>query len=159
LTELSNLQLTESSRLEIELAIWFHDVVYDPLSKDNEVRSADLFSDIAKRAGMDLRLQNTVRQMILATQKHELPADFDTHELRIFLDIDLAILGANPNRFREYNESIRAEYSWVPTLIYNSKRKKVLKHFMDRETLYYTAEFRNRYETSARENIKAILES
>lgn len=58
-----------------------------------------------------------------------------------------------PDRFREYHEGIRREYALVPDLIYNLKRKQALKRFLARERIFLTEEFRERYETQARENL------
>ncbi|WP_255411459.1 hypothetical protein [Lacinutrix sp. Bg11-31] len=38
--------------------------------------------------------------------------------------------------------------------MYKPGRKKVLKHFLDRETLYFTDDFRKKYKIKARENLK-----
>ena len=50
---------------------------------------------------------------------------------------------------------MRAEYSWVPGLIYRVKRKAVLKSFLDRAHLYNTPHFRERCEAQARRNLAA----
>ena len=159
LAELSQLSLNERSRTMIELAIWFHDIIYDVFAKNNELKSAQYFEGVASKAGIDPSLIQSVAQMIRATQQHEIPAGHDTPELCMFLDIDLSILGANPERFHEYDEGIRKEYSWVPAILYNSKRNKVLKHFLDRTSLFFTSEFRERYEARARENITGLLKN
>ncbi|MGQ2921153.1 MAG: HD domain-containing protein [Hydrogenophaga sp.] len=67
----------------------------------------------------------------------------------------LTAAGATPERFAEYDRQVRAEYSWVPGLIYRVKRKAVLKSFLDREHIYNTSYFRERCEARARSNLTA----
>ena len=74
-----------------------------------------------------------------------------------FLDIDISILGAAPERFDAYEEQIRKEYEMVPQKLFNSGRSKVLKSFLDREYIYYTDYFRNKYEEIARDNMVTAL--
>jgi predicted metal-dependent HD superfamily phosphohydrolase len=42
--------------------------------------------------------------------------------------------------------------------MYNKGRKQVLKHFLDRDSLYFTEYFKEKFETQARKNIKRELE-
>ena len=42
--------------------------------------------------------------------------------------------------------------------MYNPGRKKVLEHFLKRESLYFTDSFKNEYEIQARENLKREIE-
>ena len=52
----------------MKLAIWVHDIVYDPKSKENEVKSAEIF---AKYWGeKDDEIKSNVEEIILATIKH-----------------------------------------------------------------------------------------
>jgi predicted metal-dependent HD superfamily phosphohydrolase len=89
----------------------------------------------------------------MATRHDATPTDSDE---QLLVDIDLSILGANRERFAEYDRQVRAEYSWVPGFIYNMKRKGVLKAFLARPSIYNTSYFRERYEQQARINLGAV---
>jgi predicted metal-dependent HD superfamily phosphohydrolase len=135
---------------EIELATWFHDAVHDPQRRDNEVLSATLAVDCLRRAGAGDKAGERVRAMILATQHHDAGDDGDC---AILLDVDLAILGAGPARFAEYERQIRAEYAHVPEAAYRVGRGRVLAGFLARPRLYKTDLFFERHERQARRNL------
>lgn len=136
---------------EVELALWFHDAVYDPKGKDNEARSADWATQALTQAGADTALQQRVRALIMATCHDAEPTEPDA---RLLVDIDLAILGAEPARFAEYDAQVRAEYRWVPGWLYRRKRNQVLAGFLARPVIYGTERFRARLEVRARENLR-----
>jgi predicted metal-dependent HD superfamily phosphohydrolase len=71
----------------------------------------------------------------------------------LFLDLDLAILGAPDGLYRQYSEAIRAEYNWVPGPVYRLGRREVLKRFARRPTLFVTAAMAARFEAQARRNL------
>jgi predicted metal-dependent HD superfamily phosphohydrolase len=132
----------------VELAIWYHDAVYDPRRSDNEERSAALllaeFPE-ARRAA----------DLVLVT-KHHRPADPDAE---LLVDIDLAILGQRPERFDRYERRIREEYDWVPESVFREKRAALLRAFLRRRRIYRTPSFRSRYEAAARANLARSLAS
>ena len=125
---------------EVELALWFHDAVYDPKGKDNEARSADWACQALAQAGADEAMLQRVRVLIMATCHDAESVDPDA---RLLVDIDLAILGAEPARFAEYDAQVRAEYRW-----------EVLAGFLARPAIYGTERFRERLEGRARENLR-----
>lgn len=135
---------------EVEIALWFHDAIYDLRGKDNEERSADWAGRALEQAGADDALRRRVRALIMATRHEALPCGKDE---QLLVDVDLAILGAAPERFEEYGRQVRAEYSWVPGFIYRSKRKEILRSFLARESIYSTDHFKARYEAQARANL------
>jgi predicted metal-dependent HD superfamily phosphohydrolase len=61
--------------LSLELALWFHDAIYDTRARDNEARSADWPSDALVCLG-SIRVDRIVR-LILVTQHDEIAADRD----------------------------------------------------------------------------------
>ncbi|HEY0846331.1 MAG TPA: hypothetical protein VGE12_13265 [Noviherbaspirillum sp.] len=136
----------------IELAIWFHDVIYDTHARDNELRSATWARHAMTAMGIEPEVIKGVEQCILATEKHELPSPHIA-DLPLFLDLDLAILGASEESYRRYAQVIRAEYDWVPEQEYRSGRAAVLKRLIERPALYRTPEMAERYEARARRNI------
>lgn len=135
---------------EVLAAVWFHDLVYDRRGA-NEERSAD----VANEALVDLRFPRAsvdrVTKMILATRDHN-PGDLP-EEAILFLDADLAILGSPRERYRNYAEAIRFEYSWVPDDVFRAARDGVLRDFLAKPFLYRTEVMRQRFEEQARENI------
>ncbi len=138
----------------VALALWFHDAVYDPQAKDNELKSAELFQQyLAQDLSVDI--VQKIKRWIVATQKH---ASTDELDLQFLLDIDLAILAASSERFAEYEQQIQQEYAWVDPDVYSIKRKEVLAHFYQIEPLYQTEYFQQNFEQRAKNNLKNIIE-
>jgi predicted metal-dependent HD superfamily phosphohydrolase len=127
---------------EVELAIWFHDAIYDPRRSDNEQRSADW----AKSSVGNAR----VHALVMATRHEAVPQDIDA---QVLVDVDLWVLGAPQKRFDEYETQVREEYGWVPRPIYRRKRRAVLESFLARPTIYNTRRFIERCEKQARANL------
>lgn len=132
-------------------AIWFHDVIYDTKSSDNEEKSAEFAEEALAGLGVPEQTTAITREMILAT-KHHRGADL-SWDVKAFLDLDTAILGASEEIYKEYSRAIRKEYSWVPGFLYRKGRVKVLNDFLVRERVYHIEEFRARYELQAKHNI------
>lgn len=139
---------------EVEIALWFHDAVYDVRGASNERQSADWAVRALLCANASRSTQNRVEQLVMATRHDAAPVDGDE---RLLIDIDLSILGAEPERFAEYDRQIRAEYSWVPEPVYSMKRKEVLSSFLARPSIYSTPYFRERFEAQARINLSAAI--
>ena len=137
----------------VELALWFHDAVYDPRAHDNEARSAELASRLLASDASEEDLAH-VRDLVLATRHPSRPA---AHDARYVVDVDLAILGAPPAAFEAYERAIRQEYRWVPEPIYRRERARVLRSLLALQPLYLTAPFAARFEEAARANLRAAL--
>ena len=139
----------------LELALWFHDAIYDPRADDNEARSAAWARDAVRAHIGDARVE-AIERMILATRHDGAPNDDDA---ALLIDVDLSILGADEERFSEYEQQIRIEYSWVPEDPYRTARSDVLRSFLDRPQVYHTAWFRSELEARARENLQRSLDA
>lgn len=138
----------------LELAIWFHDAVYDPRKSDNEQRSADWAQGELRRAGGSVALQEELVALILVTRHDGVP---QTEDEQLLSDIDLAILGSGALRFDEYEQQVRQEYRHVPTKQFKQGRRRVLTGFLERDRLYGTEWFRTRREQQARDNLQRSL--
>ena len=141
----------------VQLAIWFHDAVYDPRAKDNEARSADLCVDLLGPVGVPASVLEKVVRLIRATAhaNAEPPPDRDTG---VLLDADVAILGGTPERYRQYAADIRREYTWVPDAEYRLGRAAVLERFLARPRIYWHELTFEEGETRARANLRAELD-
>jgi len=135
----------------VELAIWFHDAFYNPSAGDNEEQSARLAKECLGEARLGAGLITKVESFVIATKHHEVNDDPDCS---LMLDIDLSILGKSSERFAQYEEQIRTEYSWVPREVFASKRAEILENFLERKQIYRTEAFRAKYEESARRNLR-----
>jgi predicted metal-dependent HD superfamily phosphohydrolase len=138
----------------VELAIWYHDAIYDPRSRENEAQSANLAATAIRKAGLPGELNDQVTRLILATRKHDSSADEDAP---LMVDVDLSILGQSVTRFEEYEGQIRREYDWVSEQAFAVGRASVLKSFLNRSAIYATAFFRQKYEQQARLNLSKSL--
>jgi predicted metal-dependent HD superfamily phosphohydrolase len=140
----------------LEMALWFHDVVYDTHRHDNEEASAALAAMHLTRAGVPLDRIAQISGLIMATKHSTTPPSGDAAWI---VDIDLVILGADAARFDEYEKQIRAEYHWVPEPDFRKGRAAVLRMFLERASIYTTPAFHTRYETAARENLQRSLDA
>lgn len=139
---------------EVELALWFHDAVYEVRNHDNEQKSADWARTALLNAGGSQESADRVHALVMATRHSVMP---QTQDAKILVDVDLSILAAPAARFDEYETQVRAEYAWVPEPVYRSKRADILRAFLDRNCIYNTAHFRAQCEASARDNLKRSI--
>lgn len=139
---------------EIVLALGFHDVVYDVHRSDSEQRSAELAAQVLGDAGVSPEAVDRIVTLVLDT-RHDAAAT--TPDGALLVDIDLSILGADADRFAEYDAQIRAEYTHVPEADYRAGRGRVLQRFLERATVFSTTGFRTRLEALARANLRAAI--
>lgn len=122
----------------LALAVWGHDLIYDPRRHDNETQSARQFGDWLEIQGTGAELVAEVRRLILETQHTQPPTD---HPAALLIDTDLNVFGADDETFWAYEEGIRQEYSFVPWAQYRKGRMAVLNRFLKRAQIYTTPEF------------------
>lgn len=139
---------------EIELALWFHDAVYLPYKPGNEEGSAEWASRFLSEAGAGENRILRVRELILATRHEAIAIDRDT---AILIDVDLSILGADSERYDEFEKDIRKEYRWVPRVLYRRERRKILESLLMRERIFVTNDFFERCEAQARCNLERAI--
>ena len=155
LREFDRVRALAAQPVEVEMALWFHDAVYDPRAQDNEERSAGLMRESLLARGAAAGIVNSIQRLILATTRH-VPSAGDSDEALV-IDIDLAVLGQPEARFDEYERQIRAEYARVPVAEFHVRRAEILRRFLDRPHIFATPSFRVRYEESARRNLRRSL--
>ena len=131
----------------VELALWFHDVIFVPGAQDNEQRSADWFE---RQADGRIRTCDRIREMILATTHSGIATEPDT---RFVCDIDLAALGASRSRFRVDGRHLRAERPDLDDRAYDRLERTMLRGLLERPRIYLTDFFYTRCEARARSNL------
>jgi len=139
---------------EVEMALWFHDAVYDSRAADNEEKSAAWAARELIAGGVGAASAALVTELVLAT-RHDAVAE--TEDAQVVADIDLSILGREPAVFDAYDQAIRTEYQWVPEWEYREARARILSGFLNRRFLYQTEYFRERYERQARKNLERTI--
>jgi len=139
---------------EVELALWFHDAVYQPFSSTNEKDSADWAEDFLISQAVASGSIQRVKRLILITQHH---AETEAKDEDYMIDIDLSILGTSSDIYDVFETNIRKEYIKVPSFIFRKKRKAILKEFLQRDRLYQTDHFFSKLETQAKQNLKRVI--
>jgi len=140
----------------VEFSIWFHDVIYDTHLKDNEQRSAEWARCAMIAMEIDEYHIPPVMECISATATHTVTAP-EIVDLPLFLDMDLAILGAEEKVYQAYSKAIQSEYAWVASDDYRHGRSRVIEDFLQRPALFYTPRMAAELEAQARDNLSAEL--
>ena len=137
------------------LALLFHDAVYVPGRHDNEAASAKLARATLENYSIvpppDIA---AIERMILATHGHHAPPGADP-DLKAVLDIDMSILGAEPDRYDRYADDVRSEYAPVERrqARYRSQRYAFLEGMLRRRRIFVTEVGFREWEGQARRNI------
>jgi predicted metal-dependent HD superfamily phosphohydrolase len=140
-----------STPMTTRIALWYHDVIYDPKRKDNEKRSALWAQDDLALLKAPREYSFAIERLILATRHTKYP--LDEEDEKVITDIDLSILGQSPQVYDEYALQIRAEYAHVDDKEYKEGRLIFLRNMLGRSAIYQTAFFNDRYERTARDNM------
>lgn len=158
LTELLALAGTYRTQLQhpdlVKFAIFYHDIVYNPLKSDNEAQSAALAEQRLQQLGMDHQKCRQVSAMILATKGH---APSGANDTDLLLDFDLSILGAEWEKYYQYTQQIRREYRLIPFFLYRKGRRKVVNQFLCQSSIYKSVQFHQQLERAARINLQKEL--
>lgn len=110
----------------VDLAIAFHDVVYDPTSDDNERRSARRAERVLTRQDVRRHAVEEVERLVHVTIDHHAEAS-DLHAALV-ADADLWVLSAPHDRYDRYAADVRAEYGHVGDAAWRAGRTRVLDH-------------------------------
>ena len=148
LDNIDNFKLTSKKRLKLEIAIWFHDVIYDSKKTDNEEKSGKYANFFLKMIGVPKKHRKEVKQLILITSHKEIPK---SKLERIICDLDL--LEFSEKWHLENSFKIRKEYSHLSDDDWNKGRKEFLEFMLLKKYIYNTSEYRDGLEVKTRTNL------
>jgi predicted metal-dependent HD superfamily phosphohydrolase len=140
----------------LTFSVAYHDIVYNTFKKDNEEKSAALGYERMTLLNFPPLLKEKCKLQILSTKHHIESEDADTN---YFTDADLSILGSDTESYRNYTKQIRKEYRHFPDILYKPGRKKVLRHFLEMQSIFKTKYFQDKFEEQAKVNISDELKS
>ncbi|MFD9430512.1 hypothetical protein [Streptomyces sp. NPDC060002] len=140
----------------VRLAAWFHDAVYLPDRSENEERSARLAERALPEAGVSPERTAEVARLVRLTVTHD-PADDDL-DGQVLCDADLAILAAPPSAYAAYTAAVREEYHFVPNDAFRAGRADILRRLLELRRLFRTSYGSERWEATARYNLRGELE-
>lgn len=145
--------------LAVEMAIWYHDIKYDPQRNDNEAGSAKFARAAARKMGLDDEFGETVADLI---ENATLSGTHWTPDTWLLRDIDFSILGQQPQIYKRYAQGIREEYGYVEDQAYHEGRTKVLQAILGSKPLgriFMNGYFRDNFEIAAKTNVQAEIET
>ena len=137
----------------VEMALWFHDAIYQIPSFDNELRSAEMFVDLTRGRVTESFAEN-VYEMILITI-HQEPAM--RPDDKFVVDIDLSSFGSPWEEFKRDSDAVRAEYVHLGDQEFYESHMKFMRSLLARPHFFATEFFRARYEKSARDNLQRLI--
>lgn len=140
--------------IEVAFAIFYHDIIYNIWSKNNELKSAELAKARLSNEAIESSSIDRIYNLIMVTKDHQPKENSDESWI---VDFDLGILGQNWETYNKYRLQIREEYASVPEFMYKKGRKKVLNYFLNQPKIYQTKAFEDLFELNARENLKKEL--
>jgi predicted metal-dependent HD superfamily phosphohydrolase len=141
-----------------ELALWYHDAVYDPRAKDNEEASAARLETDGAVLGLPPGLILRGAKLVRATA-HGSAGPSDDPLAALVCDIDLAILGRDAKRFLEFEDSVRKEYAHVGSVAFAIGRGRFLASLVELPRIFTSPWAHERFEEAARRNIGQLLAS
>lgn len=144
------LATTEHDTAHLRLALYYHDIVYDPCGDNNELESARFATDQLTAVGVREKDTSTIYDLIRVTdpQPGPIPTNGD-----LFSDLSISFLGARPEQYQSFAEARRKELSWLPDSKYKRSRLSEIMTLLDRPAIFQTSEFQDRFGAPARKNL------
>ena len=142
---------------QVQLAVLYHDAVYDPRASNNEACSAALASEQLEGLGVAAGVIGRVVFLIDMTRHGATHPEAGDTDLIRFLDFDLSVLGAAPAVYDAYANAIRREYAHVADADYRRGRSRILSMFLGQPAIFRSPDLRARWEESARGNLMMEL--
>lgn len=140
----------------IELAIWYHDVVYTPGAVDNEQLSADQF--MATSHGVfDDALRDTIYRHIMATVHNG--SEVKDTDTQYMLDIDLSSFGRPWPEFIHDSDNLRLEMKDQPDEVFYQKQAAFQDKLFGQPRFFKSDYFYHKYEIQARQNRSDYFET
>jgi predicted metal-dependent HD superfamily phosphohydrolase len=143
------------------LALLFHDAVYVPGDKDNEIRSAELAERMLRyRSSVPESERRSISRMILLTANHHSADHLLTADEAKLIDIDLSVLGQAWPAYQEYMQGVRREYCPAVTteFQYRIGRRAFLEKILSQKRIFMTDEMASRREVRARFNVSREID-
>ena len=147
----------------IALALFYHDVIYEPTQSDNELKSAE-YAVKSLTGYLSAEQCQHIYALIMMTANHQIDENDEWSDkakekdrycdAAYLLDMDLSILGASWSEYEQYAHAVRQEYAHVADGDYRVGRIAVLKELLAHPTLYLTGYYYARLEKQARKNIE-----
>ena len=139
----------------LEIAIWFHDIIFKPGGPDNESLSASLYQYLS--AGIhDNEMRQLIDRMIMATlHDGRSLGDADTSYM---VDIDLSSFGLDWDAFVLDSQHLREENPHLSDTDYYRKLVEFHSGLLARPRFFLSDFFFQRYEQKARANVSRYLD-
>jgi predicted metal-dependent HD superfamily phosphohydrolase len=139
----------------VELAIWFHDAIYQLGASDNEQLSADLFMKVTDGLFQD-DFREAVYQHIMATCHSS--TQITDHDTQLMVDIDLSSFGLPWPEFFRDSKKVRQEMGHISDAEYYQKQIAFQQRLLGRPSFFYSDYFIEHYEAQARSNLAKLFE-
>lgn len=142
----------------VRLAAWYHGAVFNANATasyakrggEDEVASAEYAREELTALEVPQKIIDDVVTMVESLARHASnPVSIDC---AVLLDADLAILAADPQRYRAYMDDVRAEYEHIPQHDFLTSRRAILHKLLGRDRLYVSP-LGTGWEAQARQNV------
>lgn len=139
----------------VELAIWFHDAIYNFPAYENEKLSAAFFMETSDQV-LDSEFRKDVAALVIATEHVKVPDDADQ---RILVDVDLSSFGLPWDKFAADGKNIRRELHYLADAEFYKGQIAFMQSLLGRDRIFNTSHFFDAYESIARDNVGRYLNS
>lgn len=134
----------------LELAVWFHDVIFEADKRDNEKRSAELYLQLSQGVHSE-QTRGLVDRLIMATLHDGRSLEDD--DAIYMVDIDLSSFGLSWEAFLQDSQNLRHESAELSDAEYYRKKSNFQNFLLAKDRFYLSDFFAERLETQARANL------
>jgi predicted metal-dependent HD superfamily phosphohydrolase len=157
LSYISNVSaLLSDNRLELLLAIFYHDYVISPILPNVQYTGNPIYAPVSDEQLSYYHLETIIRNSYIFDMNyinfHRLQNFFkvtENHQVindsiytyigeKLMSDLDLMVLSSPTVDYIKYTDNIRKEYSHVDDNVFYARRLDFIKNLLKRENLYFT---------------------